>query len=104
MMLGDRPIVIRRLDGGPSLIVEAASSLAYAFFSNDPSSIGLKAFDERAGRGDPDRITTDDIRAINQTMRARSPHSGATDQRRPAPLAQRARPLLGPRRAKGLRR
>lgn len=74
-MLGDRPIVIRRLDGGPSLIVEQASSLAQAFFSNDPSSIGLKAFDERAGHGDPDRITTDDIRAINQTMRARSPHS-----------------------------
>jgi hypothetical protein len=74
-MLEDRPIVIRRVDGGPSLIVEDASSLAYAFFSRDPSSIGLKAFDERAGHGDPYRITTDDVRAINQTMRARSPHT-----------------------------
>ena len=68
-------IVIRRLDGGPSLIVENASSLAYAFFSRDPSSTGPNSFDERAVHGDPDRITTDDIRAINQTMRARSPHT-----------------------------
>lgn len=71
----DRPIVIRRLDGGPSLIVEGASSLAYAFFSKDPSSIGPESYDGRAGHGDPFRITTDDIRAINQTMRARSPHT-----------------------------
>ncbi len=74
-MLDDRPIVIRRLDGGPSLIVEDPSSLAYAFFSNDPSSIGPESYDGRAGHGDPIRITTDDIRAINQTMRARSPHT-----------------------------
>jgi hypothetical protein len=74
-MLEDLPIVIRRFDGGPSLIVEDASSLAYAFFSRDPSSIGPNSYDERAGRGDPYRITTDDIRAINQTMRARSPHT-----------------------------
>jgi hypothetical protein len=74
-MLDDLPVVIRRLDGGPSLIVEEASSLAYAFFSRDPSSIGPKAYDGRAGHGDPDRITTDDVRAINETMRARSRHT-----------------------------
>jgi Family of unknown function (DUF6308) len=74
-MLEDLPIVIHRLDGGPSLIVEDASSLAHAFFSRDPSSIGPKSYDGRAGHGDPYRITTDDIRAINQTMRARSPHT-----------------------------
>jgi hypothetical protein len=74
-MVEDRPIVIRRLDGGPSLMVEDASSLARAFFSRDPSSIGPNSYDERAGHGDPYRITTDDIRAINQTMRARSPHT-----------------------------
>ncbi len=74
-MLEDLPIVIHRLDGGPSLIVEAASSFAYAFFSNDPSSIGPKAYDGRAGKGDPYRITTSDVRAINQTMRARSSHT-----------------------------
>jgi hypothetical protein len=74
-MVEDLPIVIRRLDGGPSLIVEDASSLADAFFSRDPSSTGPNSYDERAGHGDPHRITTDDIRAINQTMRARSPHT-----------------------------
>jgi hypothetical protein len=68
-------IVIRRLDAGPSLIVEDALSLAYAFFTRDPSSTGPNSFDARAGHGDPERITTDDIRAINQTMRARSPHA-----------------------------
>jgi hypothetical protein len=71
----DVRVLVRRLDGGPSLIVEDASSLAYAFFSRDPSSMGPNSYDERAGHGDPFRITTDDIRAINQTMRARSPHS-----------------------------
>ena len=74
-MLEDRPILIRRVDGGPSLIVEDASSLAYAFFSRDPSSVGPNSYDECTGHGDPYRITTDDIRAINQTMRARSPHT-----------------------------
>jgi hypothetical protein len=68
-------ITIRRLDGGPSLIVEDAASLADAFFSRDPSSTGPNSFDAQAGHGDPDRIATDDIRAINQTMRARSPHT-----------------------------
>ena len=75
MSFEDSSIVIRRLDGGPSLIVQDASELAYAFFSRDPSSVGLKAYDQRAGHGDPDRITIDDVRAINQTMRARSPHA-----------------------------
>jgi hypothetical protein len=68
-MPADPSIVIRRLGGGPSLIVEDASSLAQAFF------IRLKAYDKRVGQGDPDRITTDDVRAINETMRARSPHT-----------------------------
>ena len=71
----DVRVLVRRLDGGPSLIVEDASSLAYAFFSRDPSSIGPNSYDERAGHGNPFQITTDDIRAINQTMRARSPHT-----------------------------
>jgi hypothetical protein len=73
--LEDFPIVIGRLDGGPSLVIEDASQLAYAFFSSDPSSIGPGSYDQRAGQGDPGRITTDDVRAINETMRARSPHS-----------------------------
>jgi transposase len=67
--------VVRRIDGGPSVVVEDASSLAYAFFSGDPSSVGPKAYDERARRGDPNRITVEDVRTINQTMRARARHS-----------------------------
>ncbi len=73
---GERlPIVVRRIDGGPSVVIQDASSLAHAFFSSDPSSVGPKAYDQRAGRGDPSRITADDVRTINETMRARSPHS-----------------------------
>jgi hypothetical protein len=85
-MLEDLPVVIRRLDGGASLIVEGASSFAHAFFSRDPSSIGPTAYDGRAGHGDPYRITTDDVRAINQTMRARSPHMAWEVLTRAGPL------------------
>jgi hypothetical protein len=69
------PIVVRRIDGGPSVVVEDASLLAHAFFTSDPSSVGPKAYDQHAGRGDLNRITTDDVRTINQTMRARSRHT-----------------------------
>lgn len=68
-------IVIERMDGGPRLIIEEPGTLALQFFSTDASSVGPGAYDQRAGRGEPNRITTEDIRAINQTMRARSPHS-----------------------------
>lgn len=68
-------IVIERMDGGPRLVIEEPGALAFEFFSTDPSSVGPDAYDQRAGRGDRNRITTGDIRAINQTMRARSPHS-----------------------------
>jgi hypothetical protein len=69
------PIVIERLDGGPRLVIEEPAALAFYFFSTDASSVGADAYDSRAGKGEPNRITSDDIRAINQTMRARSPHS-----------------------------
>lgn len=66
-------VVIDRLDGGPRLVIERPDELAIDFFSHDASSVGPDAYDGRAGRGEANRITTDDIRAINQTMRARSP-------------------------------
>jgi hypothetical protein len=78
--------VVRRLDGGPLVIVEDASSLAHTFFSSDPSSVGLKAYDQRAGRGDPNRITTDDVRTINATMRARSRHTACQGLTSAGPL------------------
>lgn len=68
-------VLIDRIDRGPRLVIEQPSELALDFFSQDASSVGIDAYDARAGRGERDRITTDDIRAINQTMRARSPHS-----------------------------
>jgi hypothetical protein len=69
------PIVIARMDRGPRLVIEEPERLAFEFFSTDASSVGPDAYDQRAGKGEPNRITTADIRAINQTMRARSPHS-----------------------------
>jgi Family of unknown function (DUF6308) len=71
---GRLPLVVRRIGGGPSVIVEDAPLLAHAFFTSDPSSVGPEAYDQRAGRGDPNRITTDDVRTVNRTMRARTPH------------------------------
>ena len=95
--LGRLPIVVRRIDGGPWVVVEDASLLAHAFFTRDPSSVGLEAYDQRAGRGELNRITTDDVRTINQTMRARSRHSlGNPDQRWPAAVAGCPRPRVGP--------
>jgi Family of unknown function (DUF6308) len=67
-------IVIERMDGGPRLVIEHADQLAVDFFTRDPSSVGPYAFDAYVGTGDPERITTADIVAINTTMRARSPH------------------------------
>jgi hypothetical protein len=67
------PLVIGRLDGG-TLILHA-DGLASHFFSTDPSSIGVGAYDSLAGRGNPNRIEVGDVVALNTTMRARTPHS-----------------------------
>jgi hypothetical protein len=74
-MADDVQVVISRLDSGPRLVIEDAMGLALDFFSKDASSVGQKAYDARAGQGDPNRITADDVRAINETMRARARHS-----------------------------
>jgi hypothetical protein len=63
---------ITRLDG--ERLVLHGLGLARAFFLGDPSSVARDSYDSLAGRGARDRIETDDIRAINRTMRARSPH------------------------------
>jgi hypothetical protein len=72
-------IRVHRLDRGPDLVIERADQRAYLFFTTDASSVGANAYDLRAGQGDPNRITTDDIVAINTTMRARSPHTAWQD-------------------------
>lgn len=48
--------------------------LAREFFTSDPSSVGVGAFDRLAGEGNPHTIEITDIKAINRTMRARSKH------------------------------
>jgi hypothetical protein len=63
-------LTIDRLDG-EHLRLDGLG-LARAFFTGDLSSIGVGAYDAIAGRGNPNQITRDDIRAINTTMRARS--------------------------------
>lgn len=70
-----QPVVIGRLETGPRLAIEEPDRLAHDFFTKDASSAGPKAYDNRAGQGDPDRISSDDVRAINETMRARARHS-----------------------------
>ncbi len=67
-------IEIRRIARGPSLIVEDAERLVLDFLRHDPSALP-GGYDDRAGRGERDRISVDEIRAINQTMRARSAHA-----------------------------
>jgi len=64
-------ILIRRIGQGPPLVFEDPAALAADFFANDASA-SPGGYDDHAGKGDPDRVTVDDIRVINQTMRARS--------------------------------
>jgi hypothetical protein len=66
-------VEIRRIGSGPALLIEDAERLALDFFRHDPSS-ALGGYDDLAGRGEADRVTTRDIVAINTTIRARSPH------------------------------
>jgi hypothetical protein len=72
---GETTVLVRRLDNGPDLVIESAELLAYDFFTTDESAVGDKAYDAQVGKSDPDRITVDDVVAINRTMRARSPHT-----------------------------
>lgn len=64
---------IERLDGG-ALELDG-TALARAFFTRDPSSVGVGSFDGLAGRTARDRIELADVQALNRTMRARSAHS-----------------------------
>ena len=71
----DDRVIVERIDGGARLVIEQPTALAVRFFSTDPTSTMSGGYDERAGKGARNQITLDDIRAINQTMRARSPHT-----------------------------
>lgn len=66
-----RPLRFRR----PDLLVDDPLELALRFFSEDRSSAGSSSYDVYvAESGSPaNRIIPEDVRAINATMRARSP-------------------------------
>jgi Family of unknown function (DUF6308) len=68
----DTTLRIDRLDG--ERLVLDGLGLARGFFLSDASSIAQGSYDSLAGHGEPNRITTADIQAINRTMRARSKH------------------------------
>ncbi len=64
----------------PRLVIEGAQWLAETFFTRDPSAIGPNSYDSwiATTRGSPrllDRITDEDVTAVNRTMAARSGHA-----------------------------
>jgi hypothetical protein len=69
----DTTLRIARLDGGELLLDGLA--LARSFFSVDPSSVAVGAYDSSAGRTGFGAIETGDVIALNTTMRARTPHA-----------------------------
>jgi hypothetical protein len=52
-------VFIDWMDRGPRLVIEQPTALALDSFSQDASSVGVDAYDARAGRGERDHITTD---------------------------------------------
>jgi len=70
----DSPFKLRveREDG--ELLVLAGLELVRGFIAGDPSA-KPGGYDALAGKGDPGRITVDDIQTINISMRARSEHA-----------------------------
>ena len=63
---------IEREDG--ELVVMDGLDLVRGFIAGDPSA-QPGGYDSLAGKGDPDRITVEDVIAVNTTMRARSVHA-----------------------------
>jgi hypothetical protein len=70
---GNGPIRLRRAD----VIVDTPWKTALKFFTENSSSLGPGSYDAyvMAGRSPANKITEDDVRAINVTMGARSPHA-----------------------------
>jgi hypothetical protein len=60
---------------GSPFTIHHAGELAEFFFRANASSVGPNAYDACVLKGlDPNRITSDDISAVNQTMAARTPY------------------------------
>ena len=60
---------------GVPLAIDQAGEFAEFFFRTNASSAGPKAYDAWVLKGaDPNRITVDDVAAVNRTMAARTPY------------------------------
>jgi hypothetical protein len=66
-------VTIRRVDGGPTLVIEGAQWVAETFFRLDRSAVGPKSYDARVASCPKDRFELADLRAINGSMAARAP-------------------------------
>lgn len=80
-------VTIRRVDGGPTLVIEGAQWVAETFFRLDRSAVGPKSYDARVRSCPKNHFELADLRAINGSMAARAPEkwwSGLLDgARRP---------------------
>ena len=68
-------VTVKRLDGGPDLVIEGAQRLAERFFRLDPSAVGALSYDAATLTTAKDRFEDVDITTLNRTMAARTGHS-----------------------------
>lgn len=64
-------VTIRRVDGGPTLVIEGAQWVAETFFRLDRSAVGPKSYDARVQSCPKDRFELADLRAVNGSMATR---------------------------------
>jgi hypothetical protein len=75
LRLSGDPITVtfRRVDGGPTLVIDGAQWVAETFFRLDRSAVGPSSYDARVRSCPKDRFEVADLRAINGSMAARAP-------------------------------
>ena len=66
-------VTIRRVDGGPALVIDGAQWVAETFFRLDRSAVGPKSYDARVLSCPKDRFELADLRAVNGSMATRMP-------------------------------
>jgi Family of unknown function (DUF6308) len=73
-LVGDpTTVTIRRVDGGPTLVIDGAQWVAETFFRLDRSAVGPKSYDARVQSCPKDRFELADLRAVNGSMATRMP-------------------------------
>ena len=66
-------VTIRRVDAGPTLVIDGAQWVAELFFRLDRSAVGPKSYDARVVSCPKDRFELQDLRAVNGSMATRMP-------------------------------